>query len=578
MFSQPNTRVCAPELAAKIKACLHVSLLFLRDSSGVRNAVSDPTRVGQNHKFAGSCAVLTGGSKNDLTSGPNLFRFVIGADCGGRRVDNMRIAFVWSDAYLVMYAMPLPFGHLVNAIRGEGHTVKLFNLPLEGWRAESPEFRDAIADFAPDVIAATAWPISLQRTLAAVDAAHAVAPAATRILGGNYASLNPQQAWATGRFDYILTGEAEPTFAPFLRLLAVGDLDGLKRLPGLYFQLPDGTTVSNRNDFHDDLDALGAIDYDFLELDRCIDKGYMRSLLGPRRRAPLFATRGCRHRCYFCTASLMNGPRVRHYSVEHVVGQIRLLYEKHRIRMILFMDDNILEDPAFFKDLCRAVADLGLRDLVLDAYRGMRLEDLDEELLRLAKLANFKVISIAPESGSERVRGMMNKLMTTDQIVAAARMVSASGLLLRGFFILGYPGETPAERQQSYRMIRALDFDIVQLHRYSALPGTVTFKQLLRSGKVAPEHADLGFINGGALPDFNGDGKDIDREQFAVYVRLYLLRPWKLLHLFYFLNFGGIVRAFRGIVIGRLRAGLGGILPGPGVGPMPPSTDTGSRG
>ena len=43
--------------------------------------------------------------------------------------------------------------------------------------------------------------------LAATRAAKERCPGAVCILGGNYATLNPEQAHATGAFDYVITGE-----------------------------------------------------------------------------------------------------------------------------------------------------------------------------------------------------------------------------------------------------------------------------------------------------------------------------------------------------------------------------------
>ncbi|MEI8255651.1 MAG: radical SAM protein [Deltaproteobacteria bacterium] len=459
----------------------------------------------------------------------------------------MRIAFIWPHACTVYHTLPLSFGLLYDSIRDEGHDVRLFNLPLEGWTADSPEFLASIEAFAPDLIGATAWPMAFPSALAATRNAKKRVPDATCILGGNYATLNSEQAFASGAFDYLITGEAERAFPAFVRLLAANDRAGIASLAGVCFRDEEGTLVRNKNVFHSDMDALGRVDYGFIQLDRAIQRGYMRTILGPRRKLAMFASRGCEYACNFCTAPIMNGPRLRHYSAEYLKSEIRAVYDRHGIRMIYFMDDNITQDVAFLKQLCRAIISLELRDLVIELYRGVRLEALDAELLSLMKRANFKVVTIAPESGSERVRKLMNKDMASDDIRRAARMVKEADLWLQAYFILGYPGESASDRRETYAMIDELDLDIFELHKFMALPGTATFLKLLRRGKLARDHVDEAHIMGDSLPDFNGDAAAVDREMFLVYLRFYLQKPWKAVQLLHLVSVGGLWRSLSGM-------------------------------
>ncbi len=468
----------------------------------------------------------------------------------------MRIALIWPDACTVYHTLPLSLGLLYANIRDQGHTVRLFNLPLEGWTASSPEFREAIRDFDPDLVGTTAWPMAFPSALAAVQMARSVCPQATYLLGGNYATLNTLQALETGAFDYVIAGECERTFAEFVALLQAGDRAGIATCPGICYRDRDtGELVRKRNTFHENLDDLGAVDYEFIELERALRKGYMQTLLGPRRKLAMFATRGCEYACNFCTAPIMNGTRLRHYSVEYLTREISTVYERYGIRQILFMDDNATQDVAFFKDLCRGIIALGLHDLEIELYRGVRLENLDEEMVRLMKHANFKVVTIAPESGSERVRKLMKKEMSTESIRRAARLVKDAGLWLQAYFIIGYPGETAAERRESYRLIDELDLDIFELHQYVAIPGTGSFLKLVKDGRLRRDHTEEAFINGGAgVPNFNGDSAQVDREIFLAYSRFYLRKPWRIHQLLRLVSLGGLWFSFRGIVIAAAKS------------------------
>lgn len=470
----------------------------------------------------------------------------------------MRIAFIWPHANTSYQTLPLSLGLLHTNIKGDGHVSKLFNLPLEGWRADSPEFKQAIRDFRPDLIAVSAWAVTFKSSVTAVRAAREQAPGAITVIGGNYPTLNADQAYAPGCFDYVIMGEAERTFRDFLRLLEAGDEQALERLPGMYFTTKDGRLVRNRNQFVEDLDELGYVDWEFIELERAFQRGYMRTVLGPRRKVAILATRGCEYGCNFCTAPLMNGKKLRYWSVDFMVQQFALLYERYGVRMLYLMDDNATQDRAYFKDLCRGIASLGHKDLTVELYRGVRLENLDAEMLALMKAAGFKILTIAPESGSDRVRSMMNKAMERADIVRAARMIREAGLSLQAYFIIGYPGETAEEREMTYAMIHELGLDVFSLHKYQALPGTGSFLRLVKSGQIAREHTDESHLIGEALPNYNGDlPQDIDREILLTYARFYARRPWSLLHLLRMASAGGLWRSIGGTTKAGMRSLVG---------------------
>ncbi len=459
----------------------------------------------------------------------------------------MRIAFIWPHANTVYQTLPLSLGTLYSTIKGQGHEVRMFNLPLEDWTADSAEYRDAMGEFQPDLICVTAWAISFKSAVAAAVAAKSRAPRAVAVCGGMYPSLNPDQAWASGAFDYLLMGEAEHSFPEFVRHIERGDRDAIDEIDGVYREREDGTVVRGRPPRPTDLDACSRVDYEFIELERAFARGYMSTALGPKRKVAMLATRGCEYACNFCSAPVLNGQKLRHWSVEFVTREIRHLYERYGVRMIYFMDDNATQDRMFFKDLCRGIAALGFADLTVELYRGVRLENLDQEMVDLMKVAGFEILTIAPESGSERVRRIMKKDMAEADIFRAAKMIRDSGMSLQAYFLIGYPGETAAERQKSYRFIYELGLDVFSLHKYQALPGTATFLKLVKDGRITRDHTDESHLIGEGLPNYNGElPAEIDREILFQYMKFYARYPWKITHLLRMASAGGLWRSIHG--------------------------------
>lgn len=486
----------------------------------------------------------------------------------------MKIAFFWPSDYAREETVPIVWGLLYDRIRDFGHDVRLFNLSLEGWAPDEPQLLREVEAMQPDLVCLTGWPTTVASMFETADAMRPLLPRATFVMGGTYATLNPHVAYDLGRLDYVLCGEAEKTFPLFVQHLAAGDVEAIAQLPGIYFRRPDGGVVQRPAQRQASLDDMGEVDWEFLRLRTYFERGYMRTAIGARYKAPLFATRGCPYSCHFCTVPLVHGKATRHWSPELIAARIQHLYDTYQVRHINFMDDNPTQHMEQWKAVLRAIIALGLRDLVLETYRGVRLERLDPEMLGLMRQAGFQHITIAPESGSDAVRDLMQKSMKRDAIVSAARMIREAGLGLQGFFLVAFPGETAPQRQQTYRFIRELRFDLFKIHQFLPLPGTAAFQLLADAGVVPATYTPRGFLLGSKLPNFNGDPPErIEREILWMYASFYAMKPWKVTHLLRGSPLIGIQRAVRGLLGGLLAPALRLFAPAGGGTPAaaPPS-------
>jgi radical SAM superfamily enzyme YgiQ (UPF0313 family) len=74
---------------------------------------------------------------------------------------------------------------------------------------------------------------------------------------------------------------------------------------------------------------------------------------------------------------------------------------------------------------------------------SLRLDDITPTILRLLRQSGEKTITIAPETGSDRLRRVVNKTLTNDEILEAAEMIFAAGMEnLKLYFMIGIPTET----------------------------------------------------------------------------------------------------------------------------------------
>jgi radical SAM superfamily enzyme YgiQ (UPF0313 family) len=77
---------------------------------------------------------------------------------------------------------------------------------------------------------------------------------------------------------------------------------------------------------------------------------------------------------------------------------------------------------------------------------SLRLDDLTEPIVRLLRQSGERSITIAPETGSDRLRRVINKTVTNDEILAATELIFANDIdNLKLYYMIGLPTETEAD-------------------------------------------------------------------------------------------------------------------------------------
>jgi radical SAM family uncharacterized protein len=146
-------------------------------------------------------------------------------------------------------------------------------------------------------------------------------------------------------------------------------------------------------------------------------------------------TRGCGRHCRFCMAGYIYLPP-RNLSAQ--AGQAQAKQADDRCGKIGLVG-SALSDYPDIDDLCASIeGSLSVSSLRADSLKPALIE-------RLAK-SGHKTISIAPEAGSERLRKVINKGVTEEDILRAADLVFGAGIPnLKLYFIIGLPTETQAD-------------------------------------------------------------------------------------------------------------------------------------
>ena len=232
-------------------------------------------------------------------------------------------------------------------------------------------------------------------------------------------------------------------------------------------------------------------DYDSIRLEYYTRHGY-RWNCPPKINAPIWVTRGCPYRCGFCAAPDLNGKPVRSHSIPYMMEWIKYLYFQRGVRWVNILDDNFTFHKKYAKEFCRAVIDLNLKGLRFGTPNGIRMERGDKELWELMKQAGWKMLLIAPESGSEKTIKRMDKDLDLKIVPRVVKEIREAGLKVQGFLILGYPGESEEDLLATRELILTCNFNFVFMASFQPLPGTPIYKELVANKElidgVLPHH------------------------------------------------------------------------------------------
>jgi radical SAM superfamily enzyme YgiQ (UPF0313 family) len=145
--------------------------------------------------------------------------------------------------------------------------------------------------------------------------------------------------------------------------------------------------------------------------------------------------RGCANLCRFCWAGYNYLP-VRAFPKERIL-QLAERARPYSSRAGL-VSIALCDHPDIEEILTRLV-EMGFGI----SPASLRLDDLTPAILRLLRASGERTVTIAPETGSDRLRRVVNKTVTNEEILAAGEAIFASGLEnVKLYFMIGLPTET----------------------------------------------------------------------------------------------------------------------------------------
>ena len=394
-----------------------------------------------------------------------------------------------------------------------GHNVKIYDAALDGWDnrkiidqknntvmigQSDDKIAKVVSDFSPDIASISVLFSNL------LESAHNIAKIikkvkknTTVVLGGNHISSavtdykiakldkdsglpNYIKDLENDHFDLAMTGEGEFSFLELTNKIM--NNEDISKVPGLVKRIKPKQYIINPSTRIHDLNLLPRPARHLVDMEAYFKIGAFHSAKSRSKRVlSVMCSRGCPENCTFCSTPQMWGNSTRWRSTEHIMDEIGNDVRDFKIGEIQFDDDTITVNKKNLFSLCEELEKIGLPWCTPNGTKVNYHFKKQEEMYNVMANSGCYQITLACESGVQRVlNDIINKRLSLKTIYPSIENAKKSGMLVHTFWVIGYPGETYEEIQETVRFAMNSGADSFSFAILSPLPGTPIYRKVIK--------------------------------------------------------------------------------------------------
>lgn len=266
------------------------------------------------------------------------------------------------------------------------------------------------------------------------------------VIGGPHISGRPEDAH--GEFDVTVMGEGEAAV-----------LDIVRRKEAAQRQ-----EKIVKYEYEKDIDSFPFPDRDIIDI-----KSYKYYLDG-HLTTTVISSRGCPFGCNFCANNAW-GKTLRMRSPQNVFDEVSSLKKRYGYRAFMFFDDTMTVNKKRMKEICRLLKPL---DIIYRCF--IRSDTVDAEVLLFMRESGCVEVGVGIESGSQRILDIVNKGETVKKNMDAIKLCHSVGIRVKGFFIIGLPGENSESIRETISFLEEACLDDLDVTVYTPYPGSLIYK------------------------------------------------------------------------------------------------------
>lgn len=261
--------------------------------------------------------------------------------------------------------------------------------------------------------------------------------------GGPVLSSNPEPFSAF--FDFIIIGDGEDTNLEAIKVCKENKdkpkeevLKKLYEIEGIYVPSLEQKKVKKVS----------------CELSQCIYTPILSEKSFFKNTFIIEIARGCSNRCGFCLASYLNLPN-RFVDYEKIIESIDLgLANTDKIALL----GALISAHPKFDDICNDIYDKVQDNPDIElSVSSLRADAISPNAVKTLVACGQKHATIAIEAGSDRLRKVINKNLTEEQILKTVQIAAEHGLKgLKIYAMLGLPTETEEDLTEMINLVKKI--------------------------------------------------------------------------------------------------------------------------
>lgn len=333
---------------------------------------------------------------------------------------------------------PLGLAYIAAVLMQHGYEVRIEDIGLS--MAPNHEVVALAQAYQPDIIGFTAYALNYKNALQLCRELKQVLPQTYYVMGGPQASFLPRETLNDSPMDVVVLFEGEYSFLDVVEHL-LGGRGALADIWGIAYGKGDGFRMTPRRPFIEPLDQLPFPARQLLKLDEYLVPG------------TIITGRGCEANCIFCNANALSGRAARHRDADLVFAEIREVVETYKVRKFDLIDDTVTCNRAKITRICQLIKEHNLD--VIWACES-RVDEVDEELLRIMYEGGCRQIHYGVESGNDEVIRRIGKGINLNEVRDAVRAAVKVGMKVVCSFIVGHPRDTRETVLETIQFAREL--------------------------------------------------------------------------------------------------------------------------
>jgi radical SAM superfamily enzyme YgiQ (UPF0313 family) len=268
------------------------------------------------------------------------------------------------------------------------------------------------------------------------------------ILGGPEVKNNAEKFLENGA-DFLVVGEGEETCYELIRALDNKEISNIMQVHGIQYKNPLGEIIRTPERIKiKDIDILPFPNRKKVNMHLYLEAWKKQHGVNT---ISISTMRGCPYTCRWCSRAVY-GLSYRRRSPEKVIEEVKYIQQQYHPDAVWFVDDVFTVSHKWLQEFTTLLH----KEQITVRYECItRADRMNAEVVQLLKESGCFRVWIGAESGSQKIIDSMDRRVNVTHVQDMIKLVRMHGIEAGTFIMLGYPGETEQDIEETVAHLKA---------------------------------------------------------------------------------------------------------------------------